>query len=90
MGSCGDGEGGGAVNVKLWTFTGGGVAKIEQVQTRGDGRFKFLSFCESVIIECSLYIENVSELINNASVSIIFLSVRKILLSIELHEKYYW
>ena len=67
-------EKGGGVNVNIWTFTGGGVTKIEQVQTRGDERFKFLSFCENIIIECSLYTENVSELINSVSVSIILMS----------------
>ena len=56
MGSGGGSVGwGGGVDIKFWTFSGGGVTKIEQVRTMGEGGgSKVWSFCENIITECSL------------------------------------
>ena len=41
------------VNVKFWTFAGGGVIAFEQARTRGrGGGAEFWSFPENVMIEC--------------------------------------
>ena len=41
-------------DVKFWTFAGGGITKVEQVQARVEDGSKFLSTCENAITECPL------------------------------------
>ena len=43
-------KGGWGLDVKFWTFAGGGFTKMELVQKKGKGS-KFWSFCDNVIIE---------------------------------------
>ena len=45
------GGSGGGVDVKFWTFAGGGLPKWKKCEQGGWGS-KIWSFCENVLIEC--------------------------------------
>ena len=47
---------GGRGDVKIWTFTGGGLPKSNKYEQGGREEFTFCSFFEKVIIECPPYI----------------------------------